>query len=126
MGKIPHASPEGRRAHARKCAADRRAQQRWLRDPVAQAEHAEACARHQTTVHQERMERAKAEPGLLADIIRGQVEMLRDRMEQGRREVILNMFRDRLRENWGYRRSAQREWRLLSDQRPELRIREPD
>jgi hypothetical protein len=114
--RIP-ASPEYRRKVAREAAAHKRAYQRWLKDPVAQAEHAAACARHQERCKQERLHRARAEPGRHAAVIRAWIADIRhSEARRPARSVLRKSLREPIRDQWRMRRAAQADLRLLEAQ----------
>lgn len=118
MGKglrIP-ASPEYRRKVAREAAAHKRAYQRWLNDPVAQAEHAAACARHHERCKQERLREARAEPGRIAAVIRTWIEDIRHSEARRRASQLRKILREPIRDQWRRRRAAQSYLRLLEAQ----------
>lgn len=110
--RIP-ASPEYRRKCAREAAARRRELQRWLRDPIAQAEHAGAVERHQEMCRLARLNRAREEPRRIAQHIREYLGDLRAMKSRGPAEAMLVNIRVSFREAWRLRRNAQAEWRQL-------------
>jgi hypothetical protein len=109
------ASPEYRRRCSREAAAHKRSYLLWLKDPVAQAEHAARCAQVQVESRRKRLLESRANIKAEAASIRFLARTLRRIRVNCRPEALQSHYCEKLQDRWRRRRWTQQEARQLEE-----------